>query len=327
MPREIVSQACGKTILTGEHIVVYGYPAVLLPLNNVFCECKIDDIRTGGDIKILALDKQTELSWEDIEEYYTSSKNTVLDSRLGLTLLSLKSSLDFFKQGNYPYFDLHLDSSIPMGGFGSSTAVAASIVRSMAKLADKVLSPAELYELLVKIETENGAAVSGADQYVVSHNMPIKFRKNTVAEEVRINTDTLNYFLIINSGTPTSTTKECIDFVAQQKESSPERIGTLFERLADVGERMIECFQKGDNDGFYNAIRDSGELLISLGVVSPQSVDLIRKLENLGGYLKVTGAGTVGDGGSGGILCFSNRYNEIEAFLKENNTGYLRVSI
>jgi len=331
MSKEIVSQACGKTILTGEHIVVYGYPAVLLPLN-VYTQCKINNIRPSSpyrekNIVISALDKQTALSWEDIDKCCTHLKENTPDIRLGLTLWSLKTSLDFFETRNYPSFNLQIESSVPTGGFGSSTAAASAIVRGMAELANRSLSPSELYELLVDIETRNGAVVSGADQYVVSHEIPIKFKKNTTPEEININSEMLNYFLIINSGTPSSTTKDCVDYVAQLRNSDPERTDNIFNRLAEQGVEMIDSIQENDADRFFNSVKESGELLISLGVVSPQSIDLIRKIEDLDGYLKLTGAGTISHGGSGGILCFSDTYDKIEAFLNEINVGYLRASI
>lgn len=325
---QIVSEACGKTILTGEHIVVYGYPALLLPLS-LKVKCKLnqfeDDI-SEGKVAIFTLGEKSEFSWKEIDKFYLN-RNQYPNFKLQLVLASLKTSFDYFGIKKRPGFKLKLDSSIPIGGFGSSTAVSAAIVKCVAKLVNKKISQLNLWRLLIQIERLNGAMVSGADQYVISHESFVKYQKNFRPEKIKLDSKILKKFIIIQSGTPHCTTKECISFIAQQKKSNPEKIKGIFRRLAREGKKMLICLKKDDLLGFFKTIKNSGELLISLGVVSPDSVNLIRKIEKLGGYLKLTGAGTIVDEGSGGILCFSNNYKKIESFLLKNHLDYLKVSI
>lgn len=317
-PRQIVTEACGKTILIGEHIVVYGYPALLLPLNlKVKCKLsKFEDI-ANGKVVIFTLGEKSEFSWEGIDKFYKRQ----------LVLASLKASFDYFGIKERPNFTLKLESSIPVGGFGSSTAVSAAIVKGVAKLVNKNISQLKLWRLLIEIESMCGGKVSGADQYVISHESFVIYRKNSRPEKIKLNSKILKNFLIIQSGTPECTTKECIDYVAQQKNLNPTKTESVFLHLAKEGKKMLSCLKKDDSSGFFKTIKNSGELLISLGIVSPDSVNLIRKIEKLGGYLKLTGAGTIGNGGSGGILCFSNNYKKIESFLLKNKLDYLKVSI
>src|SRR3989344_6763987 len=64
-PMQIVTEACGKTILVGEHIVVYGYPALLLPLN-LKVKCKLSEFKDDshdGKVVIFALGEKSEFSW------------------------------------------------------------------------------------------------------------------------------------------------------------------------------------------------------------------------------------------------------------------------
>lgn len=327
-PRQIVSEACGKTILIGEHIVVYGYPALLLPLS-LKVKCKLSEFEEGitdGKVAIFALGEKSEFSWKEINKFYLKRTQNP-NFKLQLVLTSLKTSFDFFGIKKRPGFKLKLESSIPMGGFGSSTAVSAAIVKCVAKLANKNISRLKLWRLLIQIERLSGAKVSGADQYVISHESFIKYQKNRRPERIKLDSKILKNFLIIQSGTPHCTTKECINFIAQQKRSNPGKIKGIFMRLAKEGKKMLVCLERDDSLGFFKTIKNSGELLISLGIVSPDSVLLIRKIEKLGGYLKLTGAGTIRKGGSGGILCFSNNYKKIESFLLKNHLDYLKVSI
>lgn len=328
-PMHVVSEACGKTILTGEHIVVYGYPALLLPLN-LKVRCKLSAFQNdtaNGKVVIIALGEKSEFSWNEIDKFYID-RTQHPNFRLQLVIASLINSFEYFGlTKNRPSIRLKLESSIPVGGFGSSTAVSAAIVKCVAKLAKKNISQLKLWRILMQIEELCGAKVSGADQYVISYESFVKYQKNFHPEKIKLDSKILNNFLIIQSGTPLCTTKECVDFIAEQKKSNPGKIGDIFLRLAREGKKMLVCIKKDDSLGFFKTIKNSGELLISLGVVSPDSVNLIRKIEKLGGYLKLTGAGTVGNGGSGGILCFSNDYNIIESFLLKNHLVYLKVSI
>lgn len=325
---QIVSDACGKTILTGEHAVVYGYPALVLPLNlKVKCELTVleDDI-SSGKVVIFAQGKWYEFSWNEIDGFFLNHIQHQ-NFKLELVLVSLKTSFDYFGVIRRPAFELKLDSSIPVGGFGSSTAVSAAIVKCVAKLLNKKISSLKLWRLLVEIEELCGAKVSGADQYVISHEAFVRYQKNLHPMKIKLDSKILKNFLIIQSGTPDCTTKECVNFVAEQKRSNPGRTNSIFMRITKEGKKMLTCLKKNDAVGFFKTIKNSGELLISLGVVSSDSVNLIRKIEKLGGYLKLTGAGTIGRGGSGGILCFSNNYKKIESFLLKNSLSYLKVSV
>lgn len=327
-PMQIVSEACGKIILAGEHIVVYGYPALLLPLN-LKVKCKLsefEDSIADRKVVIIALGEKSEFSWKEIDKFYLN-RTQYPNFKLQLVLVSLKTSFDYFGIKRRPGFKLKLESSIPIGGFGSSTAVSAAIVKCVAELVNKNISHLKLCRLLIQIERLCGAKVSGADQYVISCESFVKYQKNFHPEKIKLNSKILKNFLIIQSGAPRCTTRECIDFIAQQKKSNPKKIRSIFLRLAEEGKKMLLCLKKNDSLGFFKTIKNSGEMLISLEIVSPDSVNLIRKIEKLGGYLKLTGAGTIGNGGSGGILCFSNNYKKIEPFLLKNHVSYLKVSI
>lgn len=301
--------------------MVYGYPAILLPLN-LHARCFISDFQKEknkkGIVQISALGEEAEFDWQD---------KTLKNIKFSLVATALEVSFDFFKIKERPSFKLKIESEIPIGGFGSSTAVSAAIVKSVAKMLNKSIPPKDLWKLLVKIETKNGTKVSGADQYVISHESLIKYKKYSAVRKLKIRSKILKRFLIINSGAPSCTTGECVGFVAQEKKSFPKKVDNIFRQIASESEKMLDYLKKNNIHGFFRTIKSSGELLISLGVVSSDSVNLIRKLEKLGGYLKLTGAGTINKGGSGGILCFARSYKKIKTYLSKNNVKFFEVSV
>ncbi len=308
--------------------MVYGYPALLLPLN-LKVKCILSEFKDdifGGKVIIFTQGEKIEFSWKEVDKFCLN-QTQYQNFKLQLVLVTLKTSFDYFGIKKRPSFKLKLESSIPIGGFGSSTAVSAAIVKCIAKLVNKNISHLKLWRILIQIESSCGVKVSGADQYVISHESFVKYQNSFQPEKIKLNSRILKNFLIIQSGVPRCTTKECVDFIAQQKKLNPEKIESVFGHLAKEGNKMVLCLKKDDSFGFFKAIKNSGELLISLGIVSLDSVNLIRKIEKLGGYLKLTGAGTTENGGSGGILCFSNNYKKIESFLFKNDLAYLKVSV
>jgi|GEM_PF-7134254 len=85
----IVSEACGKTILSGEHIVVYGYPALLLPLN-LKVKCRLSEVQDetfNRKVVIFALGKKSEFGWKEIDKKYKRQ----------LVLAALKASFDYLE--------------------------------------------------------------------------------------------------------------------------------------------------------------------------------------------------------------------------------------
>src|SRR3990170_2610551 len=118
--KKISAKSCGKTILTGEHIVVYGYPAVLLPLN-IFTTCILSEIKPNleerNKIFISALNERLEIDYKDLSKLAISKSSTFLNNKLNVVLSSLQLILKRYHIESFPSFNLKLISNIPIGGF------------------------------------------------------------------------------------------------------------------------------------------------------------------------------------------------------------------
>ena len=51
-----VGYASGKVILFGEHAVVYGWPAIAVPVTQVQAQAEVEDAERGEGITIVAMD-------------------------------------------------------------------------------------------------------------------------------------------------------------------------------------------------------------------------------------------------------------------------------
>ena len=113
--KKVSAKSCGKTILTGEHIVVYGYPAVLLPLN-IFTTCILSEIKPNleerNKIFISALNERLEIDYKDLSKLAISKSSTFLNNKLNVVLSSLQFIFEYYGIESFPSFSLKLISNI-----------------------------------------------------------------------------------------------------------------------------------------------------------------------------------------------------------------------
>ncbi|HAS83991.1 MAG TPA: mevalonate kinase [Verrucomicrobia bacterium] len=302
--------APGKLILSGEHAVVYGRPAVAMAID-LCAQTTINPV-LGSDIafslhnfsqhesfKVRALREMA----KRIQQNYSLFLNGELGIRdvlakpvelLQFAFITLLDGLHLkIEQG----IDIGLTSSIPIGcGLGSSAAAVLSELRAVGHFLRVDFRPDWHYKYSLIAENMQHGYASGVDSYVSLHGGCVRFQNG---EGTKVAMPSIPVF-IVNTGTPGTTTGECVTEVRRQFEH--DTIWTDFEGVTNEISKVIGG---RDMPSIQGAIRENHKLLCRIGVVPERVQQFIRDVESAGGAAKICGAGSVAGDTAGIVMVIS----------------------
>ncbi len=267
----VVGAAPGKVILLGEHAVVYGHPALAVPVCDVEMRVRLT-VQPGGAL------------W-DVRE---------LAEVRGLPPGILARFAEIFGLERIPALHVEIDSTIPIaGGLGSSAALGAAACRAMAHLLGRQLTDQQVADLVFEGEKLFHRTPSGIDNTVVAYAKPILFTKGQPA---RFLTPGAPFDLVIVNSGHGSLTGEAIQAVRSRMESDPEGYTSLFDRIAVGVEVGAAAFVEGDLAELGRRMTANHQSLQALGVSSPGLDAICEAGLSLGALgAKLTGAGRGGN--------------------------------
>lgn len=281
--------APGKVILAGEHAVVYGRPAIAVPVWERVARATVTRRRAGAGCRILAPD--TRQQWNLADAAGAPGDAPVVVARATLARYGLPPDPDWL---------IELSSTIPVaGGLGSGAALLAALVRAMLTHAGIAPEPAAVSELVYLGEQVYHGTPSGIDNSVVSYGMPIWFVKGR-APEVFAPAQPL-HLAIADSGVP-SPTRMTVAGVRERRAGDPARYEALFDEIAGVvgGVRAaIETGRGPDDRVALGRLFDRNHALLGQIGVSTAQLDALAQAARDAGAL---GAKLSGGGGGGNLI-------------------------
>lgn len=307
---EVKTVAPGKLILTGEHAVVYGRPALAMAVNRnaqVFVTMDGAADTVSFDLPDVTAPKEsfTLRALRDFHARVRRNYEEFLAGKLSIREVLLKP-VDLFQYAFVTVLDgLHLkmgggvnvrlNSNIPIGcGMGSSAAAILSVLRGLGHYYRVDFRPEWYARYSLEVENMQHGKASGLDTYVSLHGGCVRFQQGA-AQELPLPRMPL---YIVQTGTPASTTGEAVSDVARRL-GAQARVWDDFETVANQMQRALEQDNLKD---FQCAMRDNHRLLDTIGVVPGRVAEFVAAVEESGGAAKICGAGAVTGEQAGMVL-------------------------
>ena len=273
MTKEVgVGQAHSKIILIGEHAVVYGYPAISLPLLEVEVTCRVVPAATP---------------WRLFEEDTLS--------------MAVYASLEYLNITD-AYIRCQIDSAIPeKRGMGSSAAISIAAIRAVFDYFEAEL-PRDVLEILVnRAEMIAHMNPSGLDAKTCLSDQPIRFIKNVGFEELAMD---LSAYLVIADTGVYGHTREAIQVVESKgKEALP-----FLYALGELTQQAEEAIKARDAVMLGEILTKAHGNLKEIGVSSPEADALVETALQHGAL----GAKMSGGGLGGCIIAIVADYHQAQ---------------
>lgn len=266
----------GKTILIGEHSVVYGYNALCLPVKGLTLTTTVAPSDNGSGPNLCTTHYHG-LFAEAPDEYaglHSLVQGLILDQNL-----PSKVSLTY-------------SGEIPMErGLGSSAAVALGTVRAIDTYYNLGMDEKDIVEWANKSENITHGGASGLDVATVKSDHLVSFNKADGPQEI---TSQLGAYLVISDSGELGSTKEAVGQVRAQVAESAEKKSSLDE-LGDLANTAIEAWNASNVSQFGSVFNKAQEILSSFAL-STKAIDRINRVAMENGAIgsKLSGSGLGG---------------------------------
>jgi len=282
MPAISVS-APAKSILVGEHSVVYNRPAIAFPVNQL-------QAKTTIIANIDGLPDEIVFSAPDID-FYANYFDLPNSHPYKIAVNNLKKEAGI---GNYPASNIYIHSKIPIAsGLGSSAAIAVSLIKGLSNFIGLQLSKQKLADFAYQMETHYHGTPSGIDNTVIDYNQPIFFTKGKGFHPILPKNNLM--ILIANSGIQ-GKTKEAVLGVKTRWENNKRKYEAIFDRIGELVENAEQSIRNGDVITLGKLMSENHQLLIEIGVSTKELDSMVEIALESGAYgAKLSGGGLGGN--------------------------------
>lgn len=346
--KEIKVSAPGKLHLLGEHVVVYGKPAILAAVDKrCFVEItsrkdkKIEiassNLKANKIItekEIITKTKDAQVKWEAyIRTNDIALLKSITSDPLDFLIIVIGETLRYLKKSFSTGFKLFIKSDIPIGsGMGSSAAVAVSVAGAVYLLFNKSFNKEIVNEIAYLSEQKRHGLPSGGDNSASCFGGLVWYRKEAVELKIiqpisfSLSKKLAGNFSVIQTGTPNETTGEMVAMVRSLYQSDKELVEGVLNDQERLTRELLSALKDGKESDVMRIIQAGEGNLEKLGAVSPSSAAIIREIEAAGGVAKVCGAGGKTDA-SGVVLAYHQDKNLLTEITSKHKLRSYAVAL
>lgn len=208
--------------------------------------------------------------------------------------------------GEPPALSIEVESDIPVGsGFGSSAALAATVIAGSLAACGIELPTPDLERLTLEAERRQHGIPSGVDGATVIHGGLVWAERPSDGAPLELTpldlaSPHLARFRVFDTGTPVESTGAVVAAVRERVAAEPERLRPVLAQMGETA-RAFRAEIAGDEDrpqGVMGLIRRYQRDLETLGVIPAAARELVRQVEARGGAAKISGAGALSPAGA-----------------------------
>ncbi|MDA8868919.1 hydroxymethylglutaryl-CoA reductase, degradative [Pseudomonadales bacterium] len=272
--------ACGKIILLGEHAVVYGRPAIALPIP-LAVEAAI---RKGGDgINVV------------IPRWGVEQKVRVTNPGFTGIIAQMLEQLGLDKENMTIEVFPHIPRAMGLGG---SSALAVAIIRAIDHAYKLGLNDGRINELAFECEKAAHGTPSGVDNTVATYGSPLYYQRRD--EQPLFSTVKLGQplELVIGMTGKESLTADTVARVRASWQQYPERYETIFDQIGQLTMSASDAVKSGQLNELGELMNLCHGYLNALQLSTPELEEMIHVARQNG----AVGAKLTGGGGGGSMI-------------------------
>jgi len=277
-----IGKGYGKTILFGEHFVVYGLPSIVSALGAY----------TTADVKVVKGNGWTVNDQRPATPGYKEQKYIEAMQSIANIINHLKVDIE-----NQRLEISFAGDLIAASGVGASAAQCTSLARALSETFNLNLDDEKINEAAYEGEKAYHGTPSGIDNTASTYGGLIWFVRNLGAGKNTMDLlQSPRKMLIImaNSGITASTTEVVAD-VRRLREEDPEKIEKIFGEYKKLVEAAKKALLKGDIATIGNLMNQNHKMLQQITVSGEINDELVEiALENGAIGAKLTGTGRGG---------------------------------
>lgn len=274
------ASAPGKIILFGEHAVVYGRPALAVPVLQVHADVEITASNSAG-------------IWIDAPNIHLHAELNTLPS--DHPIASVIHNLFFLSRiSPFPDLEIKITSTIPVAsGLGSGAAVTVALTRALSARINFPMTDEGINSFAYEIEKLHHGTPSGIDNTVITYEKPVYFIKGQPIETFTVGTP---FTLVIGDTGISAPTKESVGNVRKLWEVDKAKWENVFDQIAEIAKQARSVIESGKWIALGDLMDQNHTLLQEMTVSSPELDALVSAAKKAGALgAKLSGGGRGGN--------------------------------
>lgn len=276
--------APAKIILLGEHAVVYGQPAIAIPVLRLRAVATAHKAVPGSGLQIVASDLGSSLKIATGTGEALSDNPIHVIASKALNVLGIEP----------PDLTITVQSDIPVAsGLGSGAAISTVIARALALALETTFDNSVINDLVYEVEKFHHGTPSGIDNTVIVYERPVYFVPGRDIDFFSVKGSF--HFLIADTGVG-ALTRVAVGDVKKLYQQRPEHYQPIFEAIGNLVAKAQAALETGDYLQLGSLINQNHAYLQELTVSSLELDRLVEAARKAGAFgAKLSGGGRGGN--------------------------------